>query len=109
MSALCQKRTFCSAVKNVVIRSLRRRATGRTPSRRLLAGRYAHRLGTTAMQNEKPSLWAHQPTPISDHVAFNDRLTDRETHSHPACFGREHWFKNATEIGYTNSTPGIRD
>ena len=42
-------------------------------------------------------------------VAFDDRLADRETHSHPACFGRGHWFKNATEIGYTNSTPGIRD
>ena len=38
-------------------------------------------------------------------VAFDDRLTDGETHS----FGREHWLKNATEIGYTNSTPGIRD
>src|SRR6516164_8337964 len=38
-------------------------------------------------------------------VAFDNRLTDRETHSHPACFGREHWFKNATEIGHTNSTP----
>jgi hypothetical protein len=34
-------------------------------------------------------------------------LQNRETHSHAACFGREHWFKKATEIGFINSAPGI--
>jgi hypothetical protein len=34
MSALCQKQTFCTAVKNVVIRSPRRRAAGDARARR---------------------------------------------------------------------------
>src|SRR6516225_9321694 len=48
-----------------------------------------------------------QPDPTI--VALDDRLADRKTHSHPAGLGREHWFKNAIEVGLINSAAGIRD
>ena len=51
-----------SAQRGSFIRSPRPRATGLTPSRQSLAcGRHAHRLGTRAIQNEKPSLRAQTP------------------------------------------------
>ena len=42
-------------------------------------------------------------------VALDDRLTDREAHSHATGFGREQRFENATEVVWVNSAPGILD
>ena len=110
MSALCQKRTYAVQQTAPVIRSPRPRRRGerRVADRQLAVATLIDAVQRQCkMKNRASGRTSRHP--YLTMVAFDDRLADRETHSHPACFGRGHWFKNATEIGYTNSTPGIRD
>ena len=59
------------------------------------------------LKNRASRRTSRHPDPAM--VALDDRLTDRKTHSHPAGLGREHWFKNAIEVGNINTFSGVRD
>ena len=59
------------------------------------------------MKNCAPRDASRYPNPTL--MALDDRLADRQTHSHAMGFGREHWFKNLIEICDGDSAPDIRD
>src|SRR6516164_4490375 len=63
--------------------------------------------GKFKLKNRASGRTGRHPDPAL--VALDDRLADRETQSHSAGLGREHWFENTIEVGWINSASGIRN
>jgi hypothetical protein len=100
MSALCQKRTLAALFAQFVSErpggrlATKRRWRAVTQIEFAFAG-LAHR--QFKMKDAPSGRINGHPDPTI--VALDYRLTDRKTHSHAAGFGREHWLKNAVEVG----------